>query len=169
MVLDFSEKHKKTEALDEDKLREDVERLKKLLETKEGELRATLEKGSLKDEILSVRDKLRFTRIEYEKVKEIREDKEAKASITRGIGELFTRRKAAPTKKQIDDAAQQANDPALNHQLSILINLALQKSIHYAVKIAKKIGNAYLLDRFHDALVNEFYDDLVKKKKIKLH
>lgn len=152
------------EAGREDALRQDIEKLKKLLEVKEKELKTTLETSSLKEEILRVREKIKSRNIEYEK---IREKKEEKESARQDREEISIKRKIIPTQQQVKSVARQIDDTNIRHQINILVNLAVTKSIYYAVKIARKIGNAYLLDRFHDAIVNELYEDLVKKKKIK--
>lgn len=167
MPLNFSENRQNAEAGKGDALRQDIEKLKKLLEVKEKELKTTLETASLKEEILRVREKLKSQSIEYEKIREKKEEKEEKESAGQDYGEISIKRKSLPTQHQSKIVASQLDNSNIHHQLAILINLAVTKSIYYAVKIARKIGNAYLLDRFHDAIVNELYEDLVKKKKIK--
>ena len=44
-------------------------------------------------------------------------------------------------------------------QVKILADLALEKGVHHAVAIAKKIDNAYVLDEFHDALIDELHEE----------
>ncbi len=52
-------------------------------------------------------------------------------------------------------------------QIKVLVYLAFKKGIHYAADIAKKLKDPYLLDEFHDTLVNELYLLLLKNRKIK--
>ncbi|MFN7088347.1 MAG: hypothetical protein ACK4NX_00765 [Candidatus Paceibacteria bacterium] len=55
----------------------------------------------------------------------------------------------------------------LRPKVQELINLAFEKSIYNSIEIAKATKNAALIDAFHDALVDEVYDYLVKRKKLK--
>lgn len=163
MPLNFSENRQNAEAGKEDVLRQDIEKLKKLLEVKEKALKTTLETASLKEEILRVREKIKSRGIEYEKVKE----KEEKENAGQDYGEISVNKKIFPSQQQAKIIPTQTDNSNIRHQLAVLVNLAVTKSVYYAVKVARKIGNAYLLDRLHDAVVNELYEDLVKKKKIK--
>jgi len=51
-------------------------------------------------------------------------------------------------------------------QVKVLIYFAFKKGLNHAVNIAQKMKNPYILDEFHDTLVDELYDLLKKKKKI---
>jgi len=51
-------------------------------------------------------------------------------------------------------------------QLQILLGVALKNSIPQAVVLAEKLDNPYLLDALHDALVDKFYEELLKRGKI---
>lgn len=55
----------------------------------------------------------------------------------------------------------------LQNQLQILVDIAFNQSIPVAVRLSKKSGNAYLIDAIHDALVDKFYEELVRRGKIK--
>jgi hypothetical protein len=167
MPLNFSENRQNIEESRREALRQDIEKLKKILEVKEKELKTPLETTSLKEEILRVREKIKSRSIEYEKIREKKEEKEEKEISRQDYEEIFVKRKFPATQQQIKNITKQVDDTNIRHQITILVNLAVKKSVYYAVKVARKIGNAYLLDRFHDAIVNELYEDLVKKKKIK--
>jgi len=153
-------------------MQEEILRLRKLLEIKEKELKTSLETASLKNEILLVREKIKARGIEYEKAKESKETKKetakesGKESPEQNFEDLSTIRKVAPTKLQIKKITRQMKDADIAHQLVVLIDLARFKGVYYAIKIAKKLGNAYLLDRLHDAIVNDLYEDLIKNKKL---
>ena len=53
------------------------------------------------------------------------------------------------------------------HQLKILVDLALQEGIEKAVAAAKATGDAYLIDELHDKLVDELRQQLIEKGKLK--
>lgn len=154
-------------------MHEEIARLRKLLEIKEKELKTSLERASLKNEIMTVREKLKARGVELEKSAE---NKEVKKEMSRESGkkapeqrfdDLQTIRKNAPTKTQIKKITKQMKDADIAHQLVVLVDLVRFKGVFYAVKIAKKIGNAYLLDRLHDAIVNDLYEELIKNKKLR--
>lgn len=179
MSLNNSENKESLESLEKrDALaHEEIARLKKLLEAKEKELRASLESASLKDEILTVREKLKTYNIEHDALTAAAqvENKEAKIETAREKGkeaaeqhfeDLSIARKAVPTKTQIKKITRQMKDADIARILVDLVNLARFKGVYYAIRIAKKYGNAYLLDRLHDAIVNDLYEELVKNKKL---
>lgn len=155
---------------------EEIARLKKLLEIKEKELKESLEKTSLKDEILTVREKLKARNIEHDALAAASvENKEAKIETAREKGkeamerhfeDLSMARKTAPTKMQIKKITRQMKDADIARILVDLVNLARFEGVYYAIRIAKKYGNAYLLDRLHDAIINDLYEELVKSKKL---
>ncbi|MFA6296202.1 MAG: hypothetical protein WC663_02525 [Patescibacteria group bacterium] len=51
-------------------------------------------------------------------------------------------------------------------QVKTLIYLAFKKGVRYSFSIAKQLKDPYLLDEFHDTLVDELYQQLLKKRKI---
>lgn len=54
----------------------------------------------------------------------------------------------------------------LKDQVQQLVNAAFTQSIAAAIKQARAIGNAALIDAFHDALVDELYQQLVERGKL---
>jgi len=54
-----------------------------------------------------------------------------------------------------------------DQKLKILIDLALEKSVDEAIKMAQATDNAHLVDKLHDTLKDEYYQQLLEKKKIK--
>lgn len=155
-------------------MHEEIARLRKLLEIKEKELKTSLESASLKNEILLVREKLKARGIEYEAGKENKEAKKettkesAKEAPEQKFEDLSMARKAVPARAQIKKITRQMKDADIARQLIVLVDLARFKGVYYAVKIAKRLGNAYLLDRLHDAIVNDLYEELIKNKKLHL-
>jgi hypothetical protein len=55
----------------------------------------------------------------------------------------------------------------LRGKIQELIGIAFGKSIKEAIDAVKKTGNAALIDAFHDALVDELYNHLVERGKLK--
>lgn len=55
----------------------------------------------------------------------------------------------------------------LNPRVRTLIDVAFTKSIDKAIIEAKKTRNAALIDAFHDALVDELYQNLIDYRKLK--
>ena len=166
MPLNFPENKENIEEKRETDLKGEIEKLKKILEVKEKELRARHETPTIKKEIAQVKEKLKTRNVEYEKIVENKEESE-KGEIRANIEELATKRTASPTAQQIklmDDAVKDSN---VQRHLTLLVNLALTQSVYIAIKAARRLNNAYLLDRFHDIIVNEMYEELVKNKKIK--
>lgn len=51
-------------------------------------------------------------------------------------------------------------------QVKTLVYLSLKRGVNYAANIAKQMKDPYILDEFHDTLVNNLYDILKKRKKI---
>lgn len=166
MPVNFPENKENIEVKRESDLKTEIDKLKKILEVKERELKEQRIVPGLKQEISQVREKLKTRSVEYEKIAENREEKD-KNEIRADIEEFASKRASAPTAQQIKAVDDQIKDTNSQHQLSVLVNLALTKSVYLAIKTARKIGNAYLLDRFHDIIVNELYEELVKNKKIK--
>lgn len=52
-------------------------------------------------------------------------------------------------------------------QVKVLIYLSFKKGLQHAVNIAKQLKDPYILDEFHDTLVDELYNLLVKRHKLK--
>lgn len=58
-------------------------------------------------------------------------------------------------------------DSDKDRQLKMLVDLAFAQGIDKAVEVAKASGNPYLIDEFHDTLVDELRQQLVDKGKLK--
>jgi DNA gyrase/topoisomerase IV subunit B len=73
-----------------------------------------------------------------------------------------------PTIQKIaQQTATKLKDEPKERQIELLIQMAFQKGIIEAVEIAKNLDNPYLLDEFHDALVDNMYTKLVEEGKLK--
>lgn len=51
-------------------------------------------------------------------------------------------------------------------QVGVLCEMAFDQGIREAIKIARELDNAYVLDAFHDSLVDQLYQKLIEAKKI---
>lgn len=52
-------------------------------------------------------------------------------------------------------------------QIKHLSDLAFRKGIGHAVEVAQNLDNPYLLDKFHDTVVDRLYQELVKRGMLK--
>lgn len=55
-------------------------------------------------------------------------------------------------------------DPALQPQVQRLVAVAFSKGLQVAIKEAVGTQNAALIDAFHDVMVDQLFDELVKRK-----
>lgn len=67
--------------------------------------------------------------------------------------------KSGIAQKQTTDA----NNSQRQRQVKILADLAMEKGINYAVSMAKKIDNAYVLDEFHDLIEDDLCEELKRR------
>lgn len=51
-------------------------------------------------------------------------------------------------------------------QVKVLCDLAFQKGLDYAIKTARALDNAYVLDEFHDTLIDELREQLIQKGRL---
>jgi len=59
-----------------------------------------------------------------------------------------------------------ADDSANQEEVKRLSQIAFEKGLDEAIEEAKKIDKPYILDEFHDSLVNELYQQLVEAGKL---
>ena len=69
--------------------------------------------------------------------------------------------------KAVVATSQQIKDEPKERQIQALIDVVFEKGISHAVEVARRLDSPYLLDEFHDALVDELYNKLVKQGKLK--
>ncbi|MFH1129262.1 MAG: hypothetical protein V1686_00800 [Patescibacteria group bacterium] len=67
----------------------------------------------------------------------------------------------------IVQTAQKLKDEPKERQIQLLTQMAVDKGVIEAVNIARNLDNPYLLDAFHDALIDHFYNQLIEKGKLK--
>lgn len=74
----------------------------------------------------------------------------------------------APTLQQIiQQTAVKLKDEPKERQIELLIQMTFDKGVVEAVEVAKNLDNPYLLDEFHDALIDHLYNKLVTEGKLK--
>lgn len=52
------------------------------------------------------------------------------------------------------------------HQVKVLCDLAFQKGLDYSIKTARALNNAYVLDEFHDTLIDKLREQLIEKGRL---
>ena len=58
------------------------------------------------------------------------------------------------------------NEPK-ERQIELLVQMVFDKGIVEAIEVAKNLDSPYLLDEFHDTLIDHLYDKLVIEGKLK--
>lgn len=93
---------------------------------------------------------------------------EVKEILKEAVSQRIQTTQSLPTVPQqvIIQKAQQIKNEPKERQVELLKQMAFEKGIFEAVEIAKNLNNPYLLDEFHDALVDELYNQLVVDGKI---
>lgn len=61
------------------------------------------------------------------------------------------------------DAQRVSLQQDADSQVRQLVDLAMTKGVVHAVKVARRLGDFYVLDKMHDDLVSQFYEALVAK------
>ena len=115
----------------------------------------------IQEEIKALEQKLAQKQMELaESAVEVRKEDTAKEVIKEYTGQA-----AQPAAQTSDDDAKKAADKLASEphsrQVAELLNIAQDKGILGAVRVAKHLKNPHLLDDFHDLLVLE----LLKNKK----
>ena len=81
-----------------------------------------------------------------------------------GAGGLEISEPAGAPQPQATAQQISAIDPA--NQVKFLCDLAFQKGVDAAIEAAKNLDNPYVLDEFHDTLIDELYERLRGEGKI---
>jgi hypothetical protein len=128
-------------------------------EEKEGNLR-------IEDEILELERKIANKKGELEKIKKIEGDVEKINTSSQVISHVVSSSNEEMNEEEKDSLREIKNLPR-QKQLEVLLEVALKKGVNSSVKIARSLNNAYVLDEFHDALVDRLYGELVEKGQLK--
>ena len=75
----------------------------------------------------------------------------------------------APTSQSTSQAhpADEQSKKQAKHYVDVLVKRSFEKGIHAALAEARKSKNPYLIDLFHDTLVDEYYQKLIEARKLK--
>jgi sRNA-binding protein len=120
---------------------------------------------------------------EVEKLKQQLVEAEARLQAVRAEAEQAPKQEALPQAQEarvnqeiqsgfsapapiVPTQAQQVQTIDSQNQVQALCQLAFQKGLDEAIKAAKSLNDSYIMDEFHDALVDKFYKQLVEQKKI---
>jgi len=74
---------------------------------------------------------------------------------------------SASPSAQVQEQVKQLKNLDRRNQVKVLCDLAFQKGLDFALEAAKSLDNAYVLDEFHDVLVDKLYKKLVEGRKLK--
>lgn len=122
------------------------------------------DRAAIGQEILDLEQKLAEKKAEQEKSVEAALGVE----IAKPTGPMAaaTTQTIAPKPEEIKADAEKFRGAEKSQQLQGLVNLAFEKGAAYATEVVKKLDNPYLLDEFHDVLVDKFREELVKRGKL---
>lgn len=141
---------------------DEVKKLKEELAKKEKELESLKQSEVKKEAKMSPAEESKEEEIKKEEEK-IKESSEKPRRIK--LPQKITQ----PTKSQdddMDDDLKEIMSMDKPKQIKTLVYLSFKKGVNYAANIASRLKDPYLLDEFHDTLVDNLYDLLKKKKKI---
>ncbi|PJE73304.1 MAG: hypothetical protein COV00_00540 [Candidatus Tagabacteria bacterium CG10_big_fil_rev_8_21_14_0_10_40_13] len=130
-----------------------------------GPEKATPQKESLEIEEL----KQRLEKLESQLKKEQTPEKKGervKQEIKSYLRELQQTPSFAPSPSTRDEAEEIAKfEP--NQQVGSLISLVFEKGLPEAISVARDLNNPAILDEFHDALVDHYYQEMIERKILK--
>jgi hypothetical protein len=72
-----------------------------------------------------------------------------------------------PTPKAVVKKAKELKGEKKERQIQLLTDLAFEKGVSHATEVAKKLDDPFILDEFHDTLVDELHNYLVEQGKLK--
>ncbi|MEK9135046.1 MAG: hypothetical protein AAB451_02000 [Patescibacteria group bacterium] len=83
------------------------------------------------------------------------QEETAREKIQKEIAEIEKIKLTPELKKEAVEEAVKIKELDNEGKVSRLLSLAKEKGLVFAVDVAKKIGDAYLLDSLHDSLIKE--------------
>lgn len=104
-------------------------------------------------------------RQEAEPIKEIRENSQDEKLIAQGLKREIELMEADELlKKQAEEKANKMQFLADDDKIKNLLQIAKEKGVVFAIKVAKSMNEPFLLDTFHDILAKEgYYKNFVKE------
>jgi hypothetical protein len=153
----YETKQEQPQEKDKAVLKEEISKLEKEL--------AGEKKALGKEKKSEAKEKLKeIYQTELEKEKETEQEKEDFKKEQSGKGTVTSQ---AKMQKQVSDDAAKIKKMDQKNQVKALVKLVFAKNIAYAIKVARNLDSPYVLDEFHDTLVDEHYEEMVKKGKLK--
>ncbi len=74
---------------------------------------------------------------------------------------------APPISEEAEEEAKRVKDLPQERQIQALVDLAFKKGLRHSIDTARALKNPYILDAFHDTLVDHLYKELVERGKLK--
>lgn len=121
---------------------------------------------SIEDEILDLEKKLEQKRSEIEKIRKIEGDVEKISSNSQVISHVVSSSEEEMDEEEKNSLREIKILPR-QKQLEVLLEVALKKGVSSSVRIARSLNNAYVLDEFHDSLIDRIYSELIEKGQLK--
>ncbi len=131
------------------------------------------ERPKIHKEINELEQKLAKKRQELGKKKETRPEREILKEFIKEKTEHIqspegkAQKTTLPPKKVLTKKAKQIKEEKKERQIQLLTDLAFEKGVIHAAEVARKLDDAYILDEFHDSLVDELYNYLIEQGKLK--
>lgn len=102
------------------------------------------------------------------KEKELSPEKEKEILKEAVSEEIQKTQPVSPSQQKIvAQKAQQIKAQPKERQVQLLTGLAFEKGVSHAIEIAKRLDSPYILDEFHDALIDELYNKLIESGRLK--
>ncbi len=156
-------KDKYQESLEEEPLA-----LSKKVELKKEDFSDSKEREILKSErkLTEEKQEVKKPRIEIIEEPEIIQErsKEPEESVEK---EITPTTSASKLSSKIKNKIKELKELDRESQIKELCKLSFSENLDFAVNVAKGLDDAYVLDEFHDTLVDELYDKLVEEDKLK--
>ncbi|MFH1392062.1 MAG: hypothetical protein ABIG90_00040 [bacterium] len=85
-----------------------------------------------------------------------------------GAGHVLPKKSASktPSPQLTGEDTKKIQDLDKKHQVKALCDLAFQKGLDQAIKAARDLNNAYVLDELHDTLIDELREQLINKGRL---
>jgi len=122
------------------------------------------DRSSMQQEILELEQKLAEKKAEQEKSVEAALGLEKPQTISAQAP--VKQVSAPPDPREVKADVKKFSSIDKSQQLQGLVNLAFEKGAAHATEVVKSLDNPYLLDEFHDILVDKFREELIKRGKL---
>lgn len=126
---------------------------------------SNIDPETIKNKVGSLSDSAEIERLE----KLLAEKREIMAKRTASTSQI-TDKSNAPTINAVKSStANPVSDQSVDdeeNRVQILVNLAFTESLDKAISKAKQYDDPYLLDRFHDEIIDHLYQDLISRGKL---